>query len=35
MPEAVEFINALPHTATGKVQKMVLREMYKDYVFPE
>jgi acyl-CoA synthetase (AMP-forming)/AMP-acid ligase II len=35
MPEAVEFIDELPHTATGKVQKVRLREMYKDYVFPE
>jgi 3-(methylthio)propionyl---CoA ligase len=34
MPEAVEFIDALPHTATGKVQKVALRELYKDYVFP-
>jgi acyl-CoA synthetase (AMP-forming)/AMP-acid ligase II len=35
IPDAVEFIDALPHTATGKVQKVTLREMYKDYVFPE
>lgn len=34
IPEAVEFIDELPHTATGKVQKVALREMYKDYVFP-
>jgi len=34
IPEAVEFIDTLPHTATGKVQKVALREMYKDYVFP-
>ncbi len=35
VPEAVEFIDALPHTATGKVQKVTLREMYKDYTFVE
>ena len=34
-PEAVEFIDELPHTATGKIQKVTLREMYKDYAFPE
>jgi len=34
-PEAVEFIDELPHTATGKVQKVALREMYKNYSFPE
>jgi acyl-CoA synthetase (AMP-forming)/AMP-acid ligase II len=34
-PEAVEFIDELPHTATGKVQKVTLREMYKDYSFAE
>ncbi|MFT4519748.1 MAG: acyl-CoA synthetase (AMP-forming)/AMP-acid ligase II [Halioglobus sp.] len=33
-PEAVEFTDELPHTATGKVQKVKLRERYKDYVFP-
>jgi len=35
IPEAVEFIDELPHTATGKVQKVALREMYKEYAFPE
>ncbi|MEM6581237.1 MAG: long-chain-fatty-acid--CoA ligase [Pseudomonadota bacterium] len=34
-PEAVEFVEELPHTATGKLQKVKLREMYKDYAFPE
>ncbi len=33
-PDAVEFIDELPHTATGKVQKVKLRQMFKDYVFP-
>ncbi|GAB5452735.1 MAG: 3-(methylthio)propionyl-CoA ligase [Halioglobus sp.] len=35
IPDAVEFIDELPHTATGKVQKVKLREMYKDFAFPE
>jgi acyl-CoA synthetase (AMP-forming)/AMP-acid ligase II len=35
VPEAVEFIDELPHTATGKVQKVKLREVYKDYAFPQ
>jgi fatty-acyl-CoA synthase len=34
IPEAVEFVDELPHTATGKVQKVKLRVMYKDYAFP-
>jgi acyl-CoA synthetase (AMP-forming)/AMP-acid ligase II len=33
-PEAVEFVAELPHTATGKLQKVTLREMFKDYSFP-
>jgi len=33
-PEAVEFVEELPHTATGKLQKVALREMFKDYSFP-
>jgi fatty-acyl-CoA synthase len=24
----------IPHTATGKVQKMALREQFRDYVLP-
>jgi 3-(methylthio)propionyl---CoA ligase len=35
IPEAVEFIDGLPHTATGKVQKVALREVYKDFTFAE
>jgi 3-(methylthio)propionyl---CoA ligase len=34
-PEAVVFVEELPHTATGKLQKVTLREMFKDYVFPQ
>lgn len=32
-PEAVEFVDELPHTATGKVQKVALRETFKDFSF--
>ena len=31
MPNAVEFVDSLPHTATGKIQKLALREQFKDY----
>ena len=34
-PEAVEFVDELPHTATGKLQKVTLREQFKDFSFPE
>ncbi len=34
IPEGVEFIDELPHTATGKIQKVKLREIYADYEFP-
>lgn len=34
-PEAVEFVEELPHTATGKVQKVKLREIFKDFAFSE
>ncbi|RQO76769.1 long-chain fatty acid--CoA ligase [Aquitalea sp. FJL05] len=30
-PDEVVFLDELPHTATGKLQKMKLREMFKDY----
>ena len=33
MPEAVEFVDAIPHTATGKIQKMILREQFGGYEF--
>jgi len=33
MPDAVEFIDEIPHTATGKIQKMVLREQFGGYKF--
>jgi acyl-coenzyme A synthetase/AMP-(fatty) acid ligase len=31
----VAFVKVLPHTATGKLQKMKLREAFKDYRLPE
>lgn len=31
VPDQVIFVDALPHTATGKVSKRHLRETYKDY----
>ena len=34
MPDDVLFVGELPHTATGKLYKFVLREEYKDYVLP-
>ena len=34
MPDDVQFIDEMPHTATGKIQKMKLREMFDNYQFP-
>jgi fatty-acyl-CoA synthase len=34
MPDDVVFVSAIPHTATGKIQKTILREQFKDYVLP-
>jgi fatty-acyl-CoA synthase len=31
MPEDVVFVNELPHTATGKLSKLTLRQQFKDY----
>jgi acyl-CoA synthetase (AMP-forming)/AMP-acid ligase II len=33
-PDAVVFVEELPHTATGKVQKVKLRELFKEFQFP-
>ncbi len=35
LPDAVEFVDTLPHTATGKVSKLLLRQQFKDYALPE
>ena len=35
IPDAVEFVDEIPHTATGKIQKVELREMFADFAFQE
>ena len=32
MPDDIAFVEELPHTATGKVAKLQLRERFKDHV---
>ena len=34
LPDDLLLLDELPHTATGKVSKLNLREQLKDYVFP-
>tara|TARA_R110002110_G_scaffold377894_5_gene588353 strand:- start:16387 stop:18027 length:1641 start_codon:yes stop_codon:yes gene_type:complete len=34
MPDDVVFVDEIPHTATGKIQKLALREQFKDYKLP-
>jgi 3-(methylthio)propionyl---CoA ligase len=34
MPDDVVFVDKIPHTATGKISKLELRERFKDYRFP-
>ena len=34
MPDDVAFVDEIPHTATGKIQKLTLRSMFKDYTLP-
>ena len=33
LPNAIEFVDDLPHTATGKLSKLQLRERFRDYRF--
>jgi fatty-acyl-CoA synthase len=33
MPDDVAFIDEIPHTAAGKINKLALRELFKDYRF--
>jgi fatty-acyl-CoA synthase len=33
-PDDVVFVDEIPHTAVGKIQKAALREMFKDHVWP-
>ncbi|MFC3713673.1 3-(methylthio)propionyl-CoA ligase [Sphingoaurantiacus capsulatus] len=34
MPDDVVFVDSIPHTATGKIQKTALREQFKGYTLP-
>jgi 3-(methylthio)propionyl---CoA ligase len=34
LPDDVQFVDELPHTATGKISKLKLREQFKDYRLP-
>ena len=34
LPDDVAFVDELPHTATGKLHKLRLREMFRDYRLP-
>lgn len=34
MPDDVVFVDELPHTATGKLNKLALRKTFEDYQFP-
>ncbi|HAO89181.1 MAG TPA: long-chain fatty acid--CoA ligase [Gammaproteobacteria bacterium] len=34
VPDGVEFVDELPHTATGKLNKLGLRKTFADYEFP-
>ena len=35
LPDAIEFVEELPHTASGKLSKRDLRDQYRDYRFAE
>ena len=35
IPDEVQFVDEMPHTATGKIQKTALRDIFADYAFPE
>ena len=35
LPDAIEFVDELPHTATGKLSKKDLRDSYRDYRFAD
>ncbi len=34
MPDDVVFVDEIPHTATGKIQKLILRQQFADYTLP-
>ena len=35
LPDAVEFVDDIPHTGTGKISKKDLRERFRDYRLPD
>ena len=35
LPDAIEFVDELPHTATGKLSKRTLRDQFRDYRFAD
>ena len=35
IPDDVVFVESLPHTATGKIQKFELRKTYTDHQLPD
>ena len=35
LPDAIEFVDELPHTATGKLSKLTLRKQFRDYRFAD
>ena len=34
LPNDVVFVDAIPHSPTGKIQKTALRDQFKTYSFP-
>jgi fatty-acyl-CoA synthase len=34
LPDDVVFVDEIPHTATGKIQKLKLRELFREHVLP-
>ena len=34
MPDDMQVVQEIPHTATGKINKLKLREAFKDYKLP-
>jgi fatty-acyl-CoA synthase len=34
IPDDVAFVTEIPHTATGKIQKLKLRELFKEHKLP-
>jgi fatty-acyl-CoA synthase len=35
LPDAIEFVDELPHTATGKLSKKELRDQFRNYRFAD